>query len=74
MRVLVIEQRKLPAPLVGNPDRLGQVVSNLLSHAVACYHEGAVILVHVRQDSRTSIVEVEDTGDGGEKSRICVER
>jgi signal transduction histidine kinase len=51
-------------PVLGDPDRLRQVVSNLLSNAVEFTPRGGRIEVRLRQlDSRTEIV-VSDTGHG----------
>ncbi len=51
-------------PLIGDPDRLQQVVWNLLSNAVKFTPKRGRVEVHVRRvDSRVSI-QVRDTGEG----------
>jgi two-component system, OmpR family, sensor kinase len=51
-------------PLKGDPERLGQVLTNLLSNAIQYNHPGGHVTVSVRSDSDSAIVVVEDTGVG----------
>ncbi len=53
-----------PAPLTGDPERLGRVLTNLLSNAIQYNHEGGDVVVAVRSRGRSAIVVVEDTGLG----------
>ena len=53
-----------PAPLKGDPERLGQMFTNLLSNAIQYNQPGGQVIVSVRNDNDSSIVVVEDTGSG----------
>ena len=48
----------------GDPERLGQVLTNLLSNAIQYNHPGGRVVVSVRSDNDSAIVVVEDTGVG----------
>ena len=39
-----------PRPLKGDPERLGQVLTNLLSNAIQYNHEGGEVIVSVRNE------------------------
>ena len=64
----VTADAEVPERLVGDPTRLGQVVSNLVSNAVKFTHEGGVrIRISVDEADTDSVmlrVEVSDTGIG----------
>ncbi|WP_417233264.1 ATP-binding protein [Arthrobacter sp.] len=51
-------------PLVADPERLGQVVDNLVSNAVKYTHRGGSIVVRVGYDGDAALVAVRDTGPG----------
>lgn len=62
-----------PSVLAGDADRLGQVVSNLLSNAVRYTGRGGFVEVRVRTVGSTVTLEVRDTGIGiasGDRERI----
>lgn len=50
--------------VTADPDRLMQVVANLLSNAAKFSPPGADVLIRVRSSSKTLRIEVEDTGSG----------
>ena len=50
--------------VLGDPDRLQQVVSNLLSNAIKFTPSGGQVSVHVQRVGRDATVCVEDTGAG----------
>ena len=50
--------------VVGDPDRLQQVVWNLLSNAVKFTPRGGRVAVHLRRNDDAVAIEVTDTGDG----------
>jgi signal transduction histidine kinase len=50
--------------VLADPDRLMQVVTNLLSNAAKFSRPGADVLIRVRPGSTTMLLEVEDTGPG----------
>ena len=53
-----------PVFVDGDPDRLGQVVSNLLSNALRYTEAGGEVAVRVRSRRGRALLEVEDTGAG----------
>ncbi len=72
-RGIRIELRARPAPLAGDPERLGQVLSNLIGNAIHYNRDGGDVRVTVSRDEAAAIVEVEDTGFGipeGDLARI----
>jgi PAS domain S-box-containing protein len=50
--------------VLADPDRLMQVITNLLSNAAKFSPPGADVLIRLRTDAETMRVEVEDSGDG----------
>jgi signal transduction histidine kinase len=63
-RQLRIDQELEPVRIVGDPDRLRQVVWNLLSNAAKFTPEGGDIYIRVERDSTTARLSVRDTGRG----------
>jgi signal transduction histidine kinase len=63
-RHLRIEHQLEPARIVGDPDRLRQVVWNLLSNAAKFTPEGGDIHIRVERDTTTARLSVRDTGRG----------
>jgi two-component system sensor histidine kinase BaeS len=61
---IALETDLLPAPVNGEPKRLEQVVVNLLSNALRYTDAGGRVLVTVRPDAQTALLEVSDTGIG----------
>ncbi len=59
----IVESLK-PAAMVGDPDRLRQVLLALMDNALRYTPEGGTITVSTRRESRVTIVQVEDTGIG----------
>ena len=53
-----------PVPMLGDPDRLQQVVWNLLSNAVKFTPPGGSVTVTVTGDAGTGVITVRDTGAG----------
>ncbi len=53
-----------PVPVRGDADRLGQVVSNLLSNALRYTEPGGRVDLSVRREGRSAVLEVVDTGVG----------
>jgi PAS domain S-box-containing protein len=50
--------------VIADPDRLMQVVANLLSNAAKCSPPGAEVRIRVRSGATTMRIEVEDSGAG----------
>jgi signal transduction histidine kinase len=63
-RQLRIDQQLEPVRIVGDPDRLRQVVWNLLSNAAKFTPEGGDIYIRLERDSTTARLSVRDTGRG----------
>jgi signal transduction histidine kinase/CheY-like chemotaxis protein len=53
-----------PSVVVGDPDRLRQIVWNLLSNAIKFTPRGGDVRVRLRRDGGSAILEVNDTGAG----------
>ncbi len=53
-----------PAPVRGDADRLGQVVSNLLANALRYTEPGGRVELRVRPEGGSGLLEVSDTGIG----------
>lgn len=54
----------LPAPVMGDPDRLQQVVWNLLSNAIKFAPEGRSVLISLTEKGGSACLTVEDDGPG----------
>jgi two-component system phosphate regulon sensor histidine kinase PhoR len=50
--------------VVGDEDRLGQLLANLVHNAIKFSAPGSEVVVHVREDGENVVVEVEDHGPG----------
>ena len=76
-RGIDLQTRTVPGePVVGDADRLGQVVDNLLSNAIKFTPPGGRVSVTAVPDSAGWTVEVSDTGIGipkGEQDRLFTE-
>jgi len=53
-----------PVPLMADPDRLRQVVGNLVSNAIRATPAGGVVRLRTRDEGDTAVLEVTDTGTG----------
>jgi CheY-like chemotaxis protein/two-component sensor histidine kinase len=60
----VLEPVSVNDRVMADPDRLMQVVANLLSNAAKFSSPGADVLIRVRPDSTTLRIEVQDSGAG----------
>jgi PAS domain S-box-containing protein len=60
----VLEPVSAADTVMADPDRLMQVVANLLSNAAKFSPPGADVLIRVRPGPRTTRIEVEDSGPG----------
>jgi two-component system, OmpR family, sensor histidine kinase BaeS len=63
-RGVALEDHVSRARVEGDPERLAQVVDNLLSNALRYTHAGGRIVVALRADGDAAVVEVADTGIG----------
>jgi PAS domain S-box-containing protein len=61
---IAIETELEPSPVLGDSDRLGQVVQNLLSNAVKFTPRNGVITIHLRRLEASARFTVRDTGSG----------
>jgi signal transduction histidine kinase len=53
-----------PCTGVGDPDRMGQVITNLLSNAIYYNREGGQVRLSTREENGHAIVSIVDTGHG----------
>lgn len=70
---LSVELPDLPVSLLGDPDRLGQTVDNLLSNALKFTPSGGTVSVSLTVEDEVAIIDVADTGDGvppAERARL----
>lgn len=63
-QVIVFNQPNQPIAVDGDPTRLQQVVSNLLSNAIRYSHDNSQIHVTLEQQADQAILSVEDSGPG----------
>ena len=63
-RALRIDSDLQPATALGDPDRIAQVVTNLLSNAIQYNREGGEIRVRTRSEPGAALLTVSDTGPG----------
>ena len=61
---LALELPRAPLPVLGNPDRLRQVIGNLLSNAIKYSPQGGVVELAAHSDGDAVRVEVRDPGIG----------
>src|SRR5438093_4326617 len=70
---VAVDVPEQPLSVVGNADRLRQVVGNLLSNAIKYSPQGGVVAVRAEEDDGSIRVEVRDEGIGipvGQQSQI----
>lgn len=61
---LALELPRVPLPVLGNPDRLRQVIGNLISNAIKYSPKGGVVELAAQADGDAIRVEVRDEGIG----------
>jgi signal transduction histidine kinase len=61
---ITLETELAPAPCAGNAEQLGQVVTNLVSNAIAYNRPGGSVKVKVASEAGAAILSVCDTGQG----------
>jgi signal transduction histidine kinase len=59
-----VEQDLPPTPIVGDPRRLHQIVTNLLANAAKYTPPGGTVTVRAGRDGPDAVLEVADTGPG----------
>ena len=72
-RMVTIEMQLSPAQVVGNPDRIGTIIDNLVSNAIKYSPRSGVIVVNLAQEEGYAILDVVDQGHGvdpDERERI----
>jgi len=60
--VLSVESSEATIP--GDPDRISQVVTNLLGNAIAYNREGGAVAISLFEKAGDAVIEVADTGVG----------
>ena len=63
-------QNKLPDTIIGDEDKLDQILTNLLNNAIKYSPNGGIITVHVKNEGETMLVGVEDQGLGIPKDHL----
>ena len=63
-REIQIVSELASAKTVGDPERLAQVITNLLSNAIHYNSNGGKIHVRTKQENGSATIEVEDNSDG----------
>ncbi len=61
---LALDVPRTPLPVIGNPDRLRQVIGNLLSNAIKYSPEGGIVELAAEKNGDAVRVEVRDEGLG----------
>ena len=61
---LDLQQQLPPTPVLGDPRRLHQVVTNLLANAAKYTPEGGSVTIRASMDGSDAVLEVADTGPG----------
>jgi two-component system sensor histidine kinase BaeS len=59
-----VEQDLPPTPILGDPRRLHQIVTNLLANAAKYTPPGGNVMVRASRDGQDAVLEVADTGPG----------
>lgn len=67
---VTVERTLRPAPIVGDADRLRQVVLNLLTNAAKFTPAGGRVQVSVRTEHDTAVLVVSDTGAGIDEASL----
>ncbi len=63
-RGIQVQADLVPAEAVGDPDRLSQVLTNLLTNAIHYNKENGAIMVSTRTENDNAVLTVADTGPG----------
>jgi signal transduction histidine kinase len=61
---LAVEVGQKPLPVLGNPDRLRQVIGNLISNAIKYSPQGGLVKISAEADNGSVRVEIRDEGMG----------
>ena len=61
---LIVEPAAAPLRVLADPDRIAQVVTNLIGNAMRATPQGGSITVRCRTDDGAAVIEVSDTGEG----------
>lgn len=69
-RVLLDIQNQLPASIVGDEDKLDQILTNLLNNAIKYSPNGGDVTVHAKNEGDTVLLGVEDQGLGIPKEHL----
>ena len=67
--VLSIES-ELPATIIGDQDKLDQILTNILNNAIKYSPNGGQVTVHAKQEGESVLLGVQDTGLGIPKDQL----
>lgn len=63
-------QNELPATIIGDQDKLEQILTNLLNNAIKYSPGGGEIVVHTKNEGESTVIGVEDHGLGIPKDHL----
>jgi len=69
-RVLLDVQNDLPATIIGDADKLDQILTNMLNNAIKYSPNGGDVVIHAKNEGETVLLGVEDQGLGIPKDQL----
>ena len=69
-RVLLKVENELPATIIGDEDKLDQILTNMLNNAIKYSPNGGDVTVHAKNEGETVLLGVQDQGLGIPKDQL----
>lgn len=69
-QVLLKVENELPASIIGDQDKLDQIMTNMLNNAIKYSPNGGDVIVHAKNEGDTVLLGVEDQGLGIPKDQL----